>query len=349
MPPRVTTRSAGWPAGALRGGGTGGRAGRGGVVKFTSYYCSPSGRPRNVIENNDRRGCTYKEFLACSPKEYDGKGGVIVYTYLIEKMELVQDMSGMSWDNFKVFIRKEFCPSNEMQKLETKLWNYTMVGAGHAAYTDRMVAAMKPLTIQKVVKIAGILTDETRRNGSIKKYLEKRENRGEPGKDRNRRDDNKNTRTGNTFATTVNPVKREYTGYFAKDCRVVPKNVNPINVRNPTARACYVCGSTDHVKAARGRAFMLGSEEARQNPNIITGIEPNDLRLSYEIEIASGQLEEIDKVIKGCKLEIEGHVFDIKLIPFGSGSFNVIIGIDWLSNHRAEIIRVTTRVLRRVR
>ncbi|GJX15097.1 putative reverse transcriptase domain-containing protein [Tanacetum coccineum] len=37
-------------------------------------------------------------------------------------------------------------------------------------------------------------------------------------------------------------------------------------------------------------------------------------------------LVEIDKVIKGCKLEIEGHVFDIDLIPFGHGSFDVIIG-----------------------
>ncbi|GJW14691.1 putative reverse transcriptase domain-containing protein [Tanacetum coccineum] len=41
-------------------------------------------------------------------------------------------------------------------------------------------------------------------------------------------------------------------GYFAKDCRVVPpRNVNPVNVRNPSpARgACYECGSTDHLKA----------------------------------------------------------------------------------------------------
>ncbi|GJU29926.1 hypothetical protein Tco_1173515 [Tanacetum coccineum] len=38
------------------------------------------GDVRNVIENDDRRSCTYKEFLACNPKEYDGKGGAIVYT-----------------------------------------------------------------------------------------------------------------------------------------------------------------------------------------------------------------------------------------------------------------------------
>ncbi|GKC61318.1 putative reverse transcriptase domain-containing protein [Tanacetum coccineum] len=68
------------------------------------------------------------------------------------------------------------------------------------------------------------------------------------------------------------------------------------------------------------------------------GIEPSDLGFRYEIEIASGQLVEIDKVIKGCKLEIEGHVFDIDLIPFGHGSFDVIIGMDWLSNYKAKII-----------
>nr|GEW56667.1 hypothetical protein [Tanacetum cinerariifolium] len=197
----------------------------------------------NVIENNDHRGCTYKEFLACNHKEYDGK-------------------AGMSCDNFKVLMREEFCPSNEIQKLETKLWNHVMVEASHAAYTDS----------------------------------------------------------------------------FHELARVVPSNVNLINARNPTARACYECGSTDHIKAAGPRAFMLGAKEARQDLNIMTGIEPSDLGFSYEIEIASGQLIEIDKVIKGSQLEIEGHEFDINLISFRSDSFNVIIGMDWLANHKVEII-----------
>ncbi|GKF15057.1 putative reverse transcriptase domain-containing protein [Tanacetum coccineum] len=70
----------------------------------------------------------------------------------------------------------------------------------------------------------------------------------------------------------------------------------------------------------------------------LLGLEPSDLGFKYEIEIASGQLVEIDKVIKGCKLEIEGHIFNIDLIPFGHGSFDVIIGMDWLSNYKAEII-----------
>ncbi|GJY90058.1 putative reverse transcriptase domain-containing protein [Tanacetum coccineum] len=243
-----------------------------------------------------------------------------------------------------------------------------------------MVAAIEPKTIQKAVQIFGVLTDEAVRNGSIKK-VEKRGNVGEPSKEKNGRDDNKRTRTGNAFATTVNPVRRENTGtwpkcticnsyhapggpcrtcfncnrpgYLAKDCRGVPRNVNPINARNPTVRACYECGSTDHVRSACLRLNRAQApEENRSNQvaannggqgrgnqgNQARGLEPSELGFKYEIEIASGQLVEIDKVIKGCKLEIEGHVFDIDLIPFGHGSFDVIIGMDWLSNYKAEII-----------
>nr|GEY62974.1 reverse transcriptase domain-containing protein [Tanacetum cinerariifolium] len=59
-----------------------------------------NGRNQNDDAVNDNirgdvsRGCTYKKFLACNPKEYDGKGGAIVYTYWIGKIDSVQDMSG---------------------------------------------------------------------------------------------------------------------------------------------------------------------------------------------------------------------------------------------------------------
>ncbi|GJZ52383.1 putative reverse transcriptase domain-containing protein, partial [Tanacetum coccineum] len=67
-------------------------------------------------------------------------------------------------------------------------------------------------------------------------------------------------------------------------------------------------------------------------------IDPSNLGFNYEIEIASGQLVEINKVIRDCNLEIKGHTFDIDLIPFGHRSFDVIIGMDWLSRHRAKIV-----------
>nr|GFA64187.1 reverse transcriptase domain-containing protein [Tanacetum cinerariifolium] len=90
----------------------------------------------NVIVNGNWVGCSYNELLACNPKEYDGKGGVVVLIRWIKKIESVHDMSGCSIDQ-KVKYTVEFCPSHEMQKLESELWNHDMVGAGHAAYTNR--------------------------------------------------------------------------------------------------------------------------------------------------------------------------------------------------------------------
>nr|GEV51405.1 putative reverse transcriptase domain-containing protein [Tanacetum cinerariifolium] len=42
-------------------------------------------------------------------------------------------------------------------------------------------------------------------------------------------------------------------------------------------------------------------------------------------------------IVRGCGLELEDHTF-IDFIPFGHGSFNVIVGMDWLSKLRAKIV-----------
>ncbi|GJT21231.1 reverse transcriptase domain-containing protein [Tanacetum coccineum] len=336
------------------------------------------GDVRNVIENNDRRGCTYKEFLACNLKEYDSKGGAIVYTRWIEKIESVQDMSGCR-DNQKVKYTVRLFVGKELTWWNSPIHTRSREAAVGFISWLGMVAATELTIIQRAVQKAETLTDEAIRNGSLKNNPEKRGNSREPSKDRNARDENKRTKTGNTFATTTNPVRREYNGpipkcvscnlyhppeipcrdcfncvhpgYMVKDCRVAPRMVNPVNARNPsaTSEACYECGGTDHFKAAcpsnqaRRKAFMLRAEEARQEPNIVTstftlsnhyattlfdssadysfvsstfipllGIEPNNLGFSYEIEIVSRQLVEIDKVIKGCKLEIE--VLPVKIL-----------------------------------
>ncbi|GKA65003.1 hypothetical protein Tco_0764710 [Tanacetum coccineum] len=44
--------------------------------------------------NGRNNRCTFKAFQSCNPKEYDGKGGAIVLTRWIKKMENVIDNSG---------------------------------------------------------------------------------------------------------------------------------------------------------------------------------------------------------------------------------------------------------------
>ncbi|GJS31415.1 putative reverse transcriptase domain-containing protein, partial [Tanacetum coccineum] len=249
--------------------------------------------------------------------EYDDKGGVVVLTHWIEKMESVHDMSGCSVDQKVKYTAGSFVGKaltcHEMQNLEFELWNHTMVGAGHAAYTDKFHELAK--------LVPHLVTLESR---MIKRYV---------------------------YGLALQIHKMV--------AKMEPKTIQ---------KAVQISGAlTD--EAARDRAFMLGAEEVLQDSNIVTGtftlnnhfattlfdsgadysfvsttfipllgLKPNELGFRYEIEIASRQLVEINKVIKGCKLEIKGHVFDIDLIPFGHGSFDVIKGMDWLSNYKAEII-----------
>ncbi|GJV44708.1 putative reverse transcriptase domain-containing protein [Tanacetum coccineum] len=70
----------------------------------------------------------------------------------------------------------------------------------------------------------------------------------------------------------------------------------------------------------------------------LINMKPSVISPGYEIEIASGVIVEANKIIQGCILELHGHTFIIDLIPFGYGSFDVVVGMDWLSKLRAKIV-----------
>ncbi|GJY87261.1 putative reverse transcriptase domain-containing protein [Tanacetum coccineum] len=70
----------------------------------------------------------------------------------------------------------------------------------------------------------------------------------------------------------------------------------------------------------------------------LLNVKPSILRPSYVIEINNGRKIELNKIICGCKLELGDSLFTVDLIPFGHGSVNVIVGMDWLSSHKAMIV-----------
>ena len=109
--------------------------------------------------------------------------------------------------------------------------------------------------------------------------------------------------------------------------------------------------------------------EAQENPNVVTGtflinnryasilfdmgadrsfvsnafsplldIAPTTLGNAYNVELANGNIERVDTIIRGCTLNLLNHPFNIDLIPVELGSFDVIIRMDWLSKYHAAII-----------
>ncbi|GJZ16827.1 reverse transcriptase domain-containing protein [Tanacetum coccineum] len=417
--------------------------------------------------NGRNNGCTYKGFMACNPKEYDGKGGAIALTRWIEKMENVIDNSGCA-KNQKVkyaassfaLLVEEFCPSNEMEKLESEFWNHKMVGANHAGYTDRfhelaklvphlvtpessrikryiaglapeirgMLRATQPTTIQSAILRAGILTDEAVSCGTLTKGNEKRKGVEESSKQGGGRNDDKRAKVSKGFVAATTH-RNEYTGpypkcakclayhlegrpcivcfncqklgHYARNCRMPIKQVAPINaVRGGyEPGTCYECGSREHYRnnypklnlapgqvgnrltikgnrnsrnngnQVKGRAFNVNAVGALQDPNVVTGtfslnhhyatvlfdsgadfsfisidfaplinVKPSFVNPGYVIEVADGKKVEVYRIIHDCKLELGTSLFTIDLIPLDHGSFDMIVGMDWLSEHKAEIV-----------
>ncbi|GKB33032.1 hypothetical protein Tco_0872433 [Tanacetum coccineum] len=189
-----------------------------------------------------------------------------------------------------------------------------------------MVATTNPTTIQSAILKVRELTDEAIRNGSLRKNSKKRGNDGDPSKDGNVKGDNKRSRTGKAFSTTTNPVRKEYTS-LARKCTNCNFHHHPETpcCMNPTAArgACFECGGTNHYNAAclrlnrapgqggshtnqalaidggqghgnngnptHGRAFLMGAEEARQDPNIVTGLPPSR-EIEFCIDLIPGAM-----------------------------------------------------------
>ncbi|GJW00150.1 reverse transcriptase domain-containing protein [Tanacetum coccineum] len=107
----------------------------------------------------------------------------------------------------------------------------------------------------------------------------------------------------------------------------------------PVTVVFHACGEKGHYTNqcrktninAQGRAYMLRDKNAHQDPNIVTDT-------FYDIKMADGNLVSTNTVIKGCTLTLLNQPFEIDLMPIKLGSFDVVIGMDWLSKYHAKIL-----------
>ncbi|GJW03483.1 putative reverse transcriptase domain-containing protein [Tanacetum coccineum] len=119
---------------------------------------------------------------------------------------------------------------------------------------------------------------------------------------------------------------------------------------------------------ASGRAYVIKDVD-KQAPNVVTGtfllnnfyasvlfdsgsdksfvnasfshlidINPDKLDVSYEVELADGKVVTSNTVLRGCTLNLVNHLFEIDLMPIELGTFDVIIGMDWLAERDAVIV-----------
>nr|GEU53346.1 reverse transcriptase domain-containing protein [Tanacetum cinerariifolium] len=185
------------------------------VTQVTNNVNNANANGRNG-GNGGNNGCSYKAFLACNPRDYDGRGGAVALTMWIEKIESVIENSGcaknqkvkyaassfinreaamaMTWVQFKALLVEEFYPSNEMKKLESEFWNHIMVRSNYTGYTYRLheLAKLVPCLLTPESKRIG------RSSGKIKE-VEQTSKQGGSWKD------NKKAKMGKGFVATAAP------------------------------------------------------------------------------------------------------------------------------------------------
>nr|GEZ18615.1 reverse transcriptase domain-containing protein [Tanacetum cinerariifolium] len=67
-------------------------------------------------------------------------------------------------------------------------------------------------------------------------------------------------------------------------------------------------------------------------------IAPSTLDHCYDVELADGRIIGLNTILRGCTLNLLNHPFNIDLIPVELGSFDAIIGMDWLVKYQAVIV-----------
>ncbi|GJU25899.1 putative reverse transcriptase domain-containing protein [Tanacetum coccineum] len=148
-------------------------------------------------------------------------------------------------------------------------------------------------------------------------------------------------------------------GHLTMDCK--PTVPAAVNQRAP--------GVNQKIATSRGKANTIGGGDVNSGFNIVTGtfllnnnyasvlfdsgadqsfvsttfstlldVIPDTLDVSYAIELADRRIVETNTVLRGCTIGLLGHPFNIDLMTVELGSFDIIIGMDWLENNHAVIV-----------
>ncbi|GKA71468.1 putative reverse transcriptase domain-containing protein, partial [Tanacetum coccineum] len=156
-------------------------------------------------------------------------------------------------------------------------------------------------------------------------------------------------------------------GHLTRDCMAtITPNTQRAPGGNQQGVVCYECTGGNE---ATTKAYAIGGGGINLNSNIVRGtfllnncyasmlfdsgadrsfvsstlsalldITPSTLDTSYAIEVSDGRISKTNVVLRGCTLGLLGHPFDIDLMPVELGSFDVIIGMDWLAKYHALIV-----------
>ncbi|GKA68790.1 putative reverse transcriptase domain-containing protein, partial [Tanacetum coccineum] len=257
-----------------------------------------NGGNRNGENENGRgdrpvaRECTYQDFMKCQPLNFKGTEGVVGLIRTIG----TEAAFAMSWREFIKLMTKVYCPRNEIQKMESELWNLTVKNNNLDAYTQRFQELT--MILQDAVRIANNLIDQKLKgyavkNAENKRRLEvnQRDNHGQhppfnspnvggqnvarayTASNNERKPYNGPLPLCNKFKLyhegpcTVRCGKCNKVGHLNRDCKVTSSITSTQRDQNRGNEA----GNKNGFGEARGKAYVLGGGEANPDSNVVKG------------------------------------------------------------------------------
>ncbi|GKD80755.1 putative reverse transcriptase domain-containing protein [Tanacetum coccineum] len=231
----------------------------------------------------------------------------------------------MSWRELLKLMTEVYCLRNEIQKMESEPWNLTVKNNDLDAYTQRfqeltmMCTKMVPrrrIRLQDVVRIANNLMDQKLKryavkNDENKRILEvnQRDNRGQQPPFKRPNVGGQNVETAYTAGNNERKPYNEPLPLCNK-CKL--HHEGPCTMR---CRKCNKCGRQGHYRSDCPKLKDQNRGNKAGNKN--------------EVGEARGKAY----VLGGGEANPNSNVVNVEL-----GSFDVIIGMDWLANHHAVIV-----------
>nr|GEZ05174.1 hypothetical protein [Tanacetum cinerariifolium] len=212
---------------------------------------------------------------------------------------------GMYWKTLMKMMTDKYCPRNEIRKLEMELWELKVKGTDLASYTQRC---------QELALLCGRM-----------------------------------------FFEEADKIEKYVGGHFRRECPKLKNNNNHGNQggRNNAPTGVYAVGraGTDPDANVVTSTFLLnnrydsilfntGADRSFVSTTFSTqiNITPSTLDHCYDVELAGGRIIGLNTILRGCTLNLLNHPFNIDLMPIELGSFDAIIGMDWLAKYQAIIV-----------
>nr|GEX76150.1 hypothetical protein [Tanacetum cinerariifolium] len=253
------------------------------------------------------RECTFQDFLKCKPHTFSGPEGIVGFTRWFEKMETVINISNCP---SKYQVKYAACT---LQNSALTWWNSHKRTIGvDAAYAMKWAGLMKLMTEVYCLRNENIARAYTAGNNERKgKDCPKLRNQNRGNQTRNKTGGNEVTTKAYAIGGGgTNPDSNVVTGTFLLN-------------------NCYASMLFD---SGADRSFVSTTFSA------LLDVAPSTLDTSYAIQLADGRVSKTNIVLRCCTLGLLGQLFNIDLMPVELGSFDVIIGMDWLAKYHALIV-----------